>query len=414
MSSGQKESWLFAMTEARARFLRFFFSGLFFSSLFLSLQANGWVLLDRWQIKGHRDFIDLNSVLGSADCYKSIGFDIYNYPIGHECAYNYGSWLMRTISFIGLGERHTYVVGSIFIVLISYLVAFVMTRNTLTRSSLFFGLLIFISPPIMLLLERGNIDTLMFVLVTLSALIIASGNLNTGLFVIFITVLYKFYTVGLAILLAFFCRSKVNLFIWLSVISLAVVQILNDFRSGPGFINTEWTSFGAPVFGIYLKYFNIKIPYLLSLIFGFLILILATWFVSRTWTPLYKIYKELQNASLETIPSYYLFIFFAIIHTTCYILGMNFDYRLIMLAIANFILMSQAGLRPVTNLIIGITTVLIMWTSYNLQFSQPVGDILIGIVTAIYIHLIWIFFKNLPIIALFIKFRPQLLRRFLP
>ena len=401
------------MTQSKNRFLRFFYSGLLFSCLFLSFQLSDWALLARWQIKGHLDFIDLNSVLGSADCYRSIGFEIYNYPIGHECAYNYGSWLMRTISFIGLGERHTFVVGSIFIVLISYLVAFVMTRITLTRSNFLFGLLIFVSPPIMLLLERGNLDTLMFVLVAFSALIVASGKLKTGLFLILVTVFFKFYTIGLAILVALIIRSRLTLFVWLSIISIAIVQILSDFRRGPGFINTEWTSFGAPVFGIYLKYLNIKIPYLFSLIIGCLILLIAIWFVSRTWTPLYGIYKELENASLETIPSYYLLIFSATIHTTCYILGMNFDYRLIMLAIANFILLSQAGLRSKTNLIIGFTTVLIMWTSYNLQLSQPIGDILIGIVTAYYIHIIWIFSKNLPLAAAFIKFRPELLHRFL-
>jgi len=53
-------------------------------------------------------------------------------------------------------------------------------------------------------------------------------------------------------------------------------------------------------------------------------------------------------------------LFFSAVHTTHYILGMNFDYCLIMLAFANFILLSQVNLRHETNLIIDRATVLIM------------------------------------------------------
>ena len=401
------------MTGVRARHFQLFLLGSFFSFLFLLFQSTGWSLLDRWQIKGHLNFIDLNSVLGSADCYQSIGFEIYKYPIGHECAYNYGSWLMRSISFIGLGVEQTYFVGSVFIVLISFLMAFVMTQATLGGSGLFFGFLIFVSPPIMLLLERGNIDSLMFILIFIAALLFKSDRSNASLILVVVSLLFKFYTVGLAAMLAFMSRSMFTFFVWTSVIVLAIVQVFNDFRNGPGFINTEWTSFGAPVFGIYLKYLSVKTPYFLSLVIGFLLLIAAVWFISRPWTPFYKLYKALTITTLDIMPSYHLFLFFSVVHTTCYILGMNFDYRLIMLAIANFILLSQAKLHSSINLIIGISTVVIMWTSYNLQISQPLGDVLIGITTAYYICIFWQFFNKLQLIVRFNESRSKLFRKFL-
>ena len=400
-------------TESKTRLLRLFFFGLFFSCLFSIFQLTGWWLLARWEIKGPLNFFDLNTVLGRADCYQAIGFDIYSFPIGHECAYNYGSWLMRSISFIGLGERHTYVVGLIFVVLISYLLAFVMTQVKLGRSSLFFGLIIFVSPPTMLLLERGNLDILMFVMILLAAEIFSLSKVNVSLVLLVVSLLFKFYTVGLATLVAFMSRTKVAFFSWLGVIGLSMMQIFNDFRRGPGFINTEWASFGAPIFGIYLKHLNVTIPYLLSLAIGCLILIVAVWFISRAWTPFYKLYKELMTTPLESVPTYHLFIFFSAVHTTCYILGTNFDYRLIMLAIANFILLSQANLRYKTNLIIGLATVLIMWASYNLGIFQPIGDILIGITTAYYICIIWLFFQKLPMIVKVKESHSELLRKFL-
>jgi len=401
------------METGRTRFLRLFSFGLFFSSLFSFFQLTGWSLLVYWQIKGPVSFWDLNSVLGSADCYKTIGLDIYNFPYGHECAYNYGSWLMRSISFIGLGERHTQVVGFMFIVFISYLLAFVMTKVRLGRPNLLFGLIIFVSPPILLLLERGNLDIMMFALIFIAAEIVSRSKVNASLVLLVVSMLYKFYTVGLATLVAFMSRSTIIFFTWLAIISLAMLQIFNDFRRGPGFINAEWASFGAPIFGIYLAHLNVTIPFLLSLALGCFVLLVAVWIISRTWTPFYKLYKELTTAPLESTPSYHLFIFFSATHTTCYILGSNFDYRLLMLAIANFILLSQANLRYKTNLIVGLATVLIMWASYNLDILQPIGDVLIGITTAYYICINWQFFQKLPMVARFKESRPELLRKFL-
>jgi hypothetical protein len=401
------------MAESRTRFLRIFFFGLFFSCIFSLFQLTGWSPLVRWHIKGQINFGDLNSVLGSADCYQAVGFDVYSFPIGHECAYNYGSWLMRSISFIGLGERHTQAVGLIFIVLISCLLAFVMAQVKLGRSSLFLGLIIFVSPPIMLLLERGNLDILMFILIFLAAENLSKSKVNASLVLLVVSMLYKFYTVGLATLVAFMSRSTIIFFYWLAIIVLAMIQIFNDFRRGPGFINTDWASFGAPIFGIYLAHLNVTIPFLLSLALGCSILLVAVWFVSRAWTPFYKLYKELTTAPLESIPSYHLFIFFSAVHTTCYVLGTNFDYRLIMLAIANFILLSQANLRYKTNLVVGLATVLIMWTSYNIGILQPIGDILIGVTTAYYICINWQFFQKLPMVVKFKESRPELFHKFL-
>lgn len=398
--------------QVRAHYFRFFSFGIFFSAIFLFLQSTGWPLLVRWQIKGHLNYIDLNSVLGSADCFRVIGFDIYNYPIGHECAYNYGSWLMRIISFIGLGENHTNLVGSIFIVAISFLLAFIMSRVPLRRTTLLFGLLMFISPPIMLLLERGNIDSLIFILIWIAAVVFSPGRPHASLALVVLSALFKFYTVGLAALLVFSVRSKYSVIVWMSAVVIAIAQILSDFSSGPGFINTEWTSFGAPVFGIYFKYLDIDIPYLLSLLIGCLLLVIAIWFISRSWSPFSKLYSDLIKTSLSSIYSYHLFIFFSVVHSTCYILGMNFDYRLIMLSISNFILLSQAKLESATKLTIGLSTVFIMWTSYNLQISQPIGDALIGVTTAFYICIIWQYFLKLQVVVNFIESRNRLPRKF--
>lgn len=106
-------------------------------------------------------------------------------------------------------------------------------------------------------------------------------------------------------------------------------------------------------------------------------------------------------------------LFFSAVPIIYYILGMNFDYCLIILALTNLILLSQANLRHETSLIIGRATVLIMWTLYNLGIFQSIGDILIGITTAYYVCIIWLFFQKLPIVVNVKECRPELLRKFL-
>ena len=369
------------------------FTIIFFGS-FGFMQILGWPLLERWQIKGHKNFVDLSSVLGSADCYRSIGFKIYDYPIGHECAYNYGSWLMRTISLIGLKASHTENIGWIFIFSVSLLLAFIISRSQISLINVIFSLLIFVSPPIMLLLERGNIDILIVLMIVFSGQLMSSGRINLSLIIIISSFLYKFYTAGLAFIAVFFSRTLFVFFLWVGILGLGLLQVVNDFRSGPGFINTEWTSFGAPVIGIYFKYLGVEIPFVLCHILGLVLLVIAIWLFSNGPDLLKSIFDELKRANLEEMNSYYIFIFLVTVHTSCYVLGMNFDYRLIMIAIANFILVTQSKISLTLRKAIAIVTVLIMWTSYNLQIAQPFGDFLIGVVTAHYVFVIWWFLQR--------------------
>ena len=367
---------------------------LIFFGFFGAMQVYDWPLLKYWGVKGHIDFADLNSVLGSADCFRTIGFAIYDYPIGHECAYNYGSWLMRTISALGLKESFTSVIGWLFILGISYLLAFVIARVKIKLIDVVFGFMIFVSPPIMLLLERGNFDILIIFLVIFAAKLASLQRITLSIIVIFASFLYKFYTVGLVLLMTLFTRTLFAFIFWLFALGVGIVQVALDFQRGPGFINTERISFGGPIFGIYLKYVGLDLSYLFSLIIGILLLFIGVWLFGLKKFPTNQYFTDLKLVNPEKNFSYFIFLFFIAVHTSCYVLGMNFDYRLILVAVANFILITQFDLSPKTRLTLRIMTVLIMWTSFNSGFFQPVGDFLIGILTIHYVFLIWWFFLS--------------------
>lgn len=365
-----------------------------FFGVFGTMQIFGWPLLKYWGVKGHTNFADLNSVLGSADCFRKIGFEIYTYPIGHECAYNYGSWLMRSINSLGLKEDYTSILGWLFILGMAVLFAYVLANSNLRTIDVLFAIVVFVSPPIMLLLERGNFDTLIIFLIVVGAKFAAEKRINLSIFVIFASFLYKFYTAGLVLLLSFISQRFAAFIFWMVAFGIGLFQVVNDFQRGPGFINTERISFGSPIFGIYLKYVGLNIPYVLSLIIGLFLLFIGLFLFALDKSPTSKFFAELKAVEPKERTLDYVFFFFITVHVTCYILGMNFDYRLIMIAIANFILIAQFGLSAKSKLIIRILTVAIMWTSFNSGFLQPVGDLLIGIVTIHYIYFAWWYVIN--------------------
>lgn len=359
-------------------------TSLFVLSVLSSFQMFGWLPLQYWNIAGSIPFTDLASVLGSVDCYRQIGFQIYEYPIGHGCAYNYGSFLMRFISFFGLGKNETLEIGFVFIFFFAILVGFAVYFLKISeyKSLIFLGFVVF-SPPILLLFERGNLDILIYALILIAAL--ASGRrwINISLIIIFITTLFKFYSLVLYLFLT--TMQKANRAIPFFVIAITgMFQILEDYERGPGFINIVWVSFGGPVAGLYLGYLGIDLPYIWSILFGLFLLLIAV----------FSIYSLSRSASLfadlhieKLFPNSYLreiYVFNLVTHVTCYVLGMSFDYRLVFLATSCVLLIFNDQVSKNYQRILAVALLVTLWTSANILFLQPLGDIIIGILTAFF------------------------------
>jgi len=370
-------------------------------------QFMGWFPLKYWAIAGPRPFVDLESVLGSADCYRNIGFEIYTYPIGHPCAYNYGSVLMRVISAIGVGKAQTLIIGLTFILIFSVFIGVAVNSLKLEKFKTFaFLSLVVFSPPVLLLFERGNLDIFIYFLILGAALSSAAGFSLLSLTTVLASALFKFYSIVLFVFAATFQQLKHRI-VLLAIAILAALQIYSDFKRGPGFINTEWTSFGAPVAGLYLKYLGITIPYFWSVILGLMLLAIALLAVilisrNRTLLSIMDIDKIFSNNYFKQI-----YIFNLVTHITCYILGMSFDYRLIFLATSSVILVCGSTLALFYRQIVAASTLVILWTSVNLQLLQPLGDVLIGVVTALSIIQIfryWFFYQNIKFKARFLRF----------
>jgi hypothetical protein len=307
--------------------------------IFYLLQVKySWVGLKISGIRGPSNYIDQESVLKSARCFKEIGINVYKMnttPIG--CGgYVYSIELLRILNFLQLSNISSNVLGLLFMALttLSLCSIFFQTKY-LGKSQNLIALFAALSPGIWLLMERGNYDELIFILTIIASFILASRFQELGMILLAITVLMKFYTLP-AFLLAIFFLKRRNSKIFFGIAAIPIIfytlflikQVLN-------FPSSWYVSFGLKSLGSYLNFFiseRISKNFQLS---GTLITGIGLCFLISSIVVLKKFrldpniamgvdFLKNRNSSIYMI--------MLIIFISCFFWGMNYDYRLVYLA----------------------------------------------------------------------------------
>lgn len=150
---------------------------------------------------------DANIVLTYANCYSKFGNLVFE--SGLNCSqWANGSWLIAMLSLMGLTESATKLIGISFtIVLVTLFVVgfYTLQTNAWAQSTLFFGS---ISPPIWLLMERGNFDTLMYLLILCAVYFFCIGNVSWCVFFVFMSATFKFYTLPLLVVILLISKTN--------------------------------------------------------------------------------------------------------------------------------------------------------------------------------------------------------------
>jgi hypothetical protein len=146
-------------------------------------------------------FLDLSLLTFNVDCIEGTNTDLSQIacdPGGRD--FNYPSVLLALFHFLHLGSTRTLAVGvALFLSLAISLAVLVrvLVHSKLEVSEAFMWAGAFVSPPILLLVERGNIDSLLFLFFVI-AIVFARHRLLV-LFVAFIGFSLKIYLLGLSI-----------------------------------------------------------------------------------------------------------------------------------------------------------------------------------------------------------------------
>ena len=114
----------------------------------------------------------------------------------------------------------------------------------------YFFFILYFSPPIVLLLERGNIDLLIFI----SGYLFTTGRILTGVLILILAGMFKFYPIALALVSILLVTRKKQRILLLIIWTFASVIIVKDLLQ---LQNLPWDArnmFGNSIWGEYLKY----------------------------------------------------------------------------------------------------------------------------------------------------------------
>ena len=313
------------------------------SSLFIIgywvLLISDWWPLRRSGIRGFSNYIDLNAVITWADCYKNVGNRVYLADDNLCSGYLYGVTLLKIINLLGFSKLNINLMGSFLIFLLSISFSYFLFANEAPIKKRFAIFAILYSPGICLLSERGNIDSVIYLLIFGACF--AYSLKKPVIFILFISIstLFKFYTLPLLLLTPFFVKGiKYKFFSIISIITCTATVMMDIVKIKSDFPFTWYASFGNSTFGIWLNLLttrlklninpiNSKISVALG-IFLFLLISGILWKLKNKNNNNSLVRKSLHDFSLHEI----FMLCFGIIQLSCFLAGTNYDYRLIFTA----------------------------------------------------------------------------------
>lgn len=318
---------------------------------------------------GERSFGDLYLVLESGQCFTSIGYDVYSSSATAGLAscptYVYGSFPLLLSALLG-GLSFGYSLGVLQAVLFAAL--FGLWCRRLFGSNWWSALVaaaLVVTPPIQLLMVRGNLDIWVGILILVAMLQEGYARPFGRLASLALATLVKFYTLPLLIVASFFAlQSSRRTPIKFGITTLAAMTVLIVFldlvkiESLP--TPTE-ASFGILSLDLYLKYFNLQLP----VVAWFMSLLLML--IPLLWAPWRRELARAdgRDAVFLEISVVFLFVYFA---------AQNYDHRLFLVAF-----LVAMALKPSTELprMVALAGYASLWLSsaLGIQFARASDDL---------------------------------------
>ena len=346
---------------------------------YIFMEFTTWLPLRFWKIWGGGNFIDISQILAFSDCNKELGLKIYESGIGPCHNYLYGRFLIQSLNFLNIGIEFTRIFGIIFLLILSICLSLVLPWQG--RQKTIYSILVLLSPPFLLLAERGNFDILMIAGLFLASFFISRKKYIASALVIFALSLIKFYTVPLLLVLAVLSRNLWSRFISLLLFVLASVAILRDLRLiGNGFPHGSGAEFGAQIwYEYFLEWSPMSFPStygkLICLILFFILCVFFLIMTKNESLPKFLDF-DLESRKFSDVLNF----LFAVTLVVCFIFGMNFDYRLALLIplISHQISLGGAKQNRIQFFFLGI-----LWLSYPSGGLQVFGDVAIELLAAL-------------------------------
>jgi hypothetical protein len=326
------------------------------------MYLSSWWPLRLQNVGGGHSYEDLKFVLQYVECnFGNNEVSLKDCPV---VSYQYGMVLLKIFKYIHITQIPLAIIGAL--IIISLLLAFYYLIIAIQPRA--FLIFIYItSPALWLLFERGNIDSLIFILLFFATLTLSTKLEALGVLLIALSALIKFYTLPILLVLPFILKNKITKMFSVVVFAALVPIVLTNIRNIETFPFPMFTAFGSPAPGLWLNFFSwrfnlgFKLSDFESHVLGLSIFIISTLLLLSSKTLQNKI--DLKTVAISNDRISRLSIIFTTTYLVTYLAGMNFDYRLIYL-IASLILYSKVNSELFTNKLFQIFAITSLWMTY--------------------------------------------------
>jgi hypothetical protein len=306
-----------------------------------------WPVLQFARVVSPIKYRDTFWVLADADCFPTLGSGIYGLQVDTGCpAYIYGRPLLEVLNFLNFGQEDTLFFAMMmrFLFAVSLALIFRHLRIGL-KSGLSLLTLILFSPGVQLMIYNSNFDLLIFAMVIFGYLAIQGQKVGLGLLVIFLSGLFKFYTIPLLLLFSILLPQKKSKIFSLFLFTLASFSAISDLRLMQEQIPSNgYAQFGLTIFTKYLEQIGISLSPLNSYLFsvGLFLICLIPMFLLNRKLPLKYESRDFTNNHFYLVTCF--------IFISCYLTGLSYDPRLIYLSLTGFLIvrsLEQGMIRKV-------------------------------------------------------------------
>ena len=187
------------------------------------MQLTNWEPIRFWGLRGEgTNFIDAEQVIKWTQCYKDVGDQIFASQ-GYCSGYIYGKIIPILFTVVPEGRFLVSLLGFLFLIIVSIVLGST-TASIQSNQLKALSITVFLSPPILLLVERGNFDSLMLGITFYAAFMFSKKRKIISFLFLALSSLVKFYTFPL--MAAFFLQKTKRKSNYLYVPGLFIIFFL--------------------------------------------------------------------------------------------------------------------------------------------------------------------------------------------
>jgi hypothetical protein len=365
--------------------------------LFILFQdLSRWPILQFARVVSPIKYRDTSWVLADADCHREIGAGIYGLESDTGCpGYLYGRPLLMTLNLLRIEEVDTQIFVQVMRLL--FAIALAITVVHLSKKLPQHGYivaLVLLSPGTQLMLYNSNFDLLIFAMVVFGYSAINRNHVVFGLLIIFLSGIYKFYTIPLLLIMLLIIPKMRYKILATVLFFIACISAIVDLKLMQEPIpSSGYAQFGFNVYSKYLQQAGFAFAPPIEFIFSigvFAVSLLIIFLVGRRTSLL----------TFSEIPeNFYIFLVLGSVFVACYFTGLSYDPRLIYLTLAGVFLVIFSDKGFFRSFIFA----LVVWSSllscgielgfipegetvfHPLRLIQLSNDLAISLITAVFV-----------------------------